>query len=927
MTWEELLEVYADKNPRRSNGGLYALSGFDFQIKVYIANLVEQFSSSTRYEIGLKGGPLLESFSDLFTPIDDRAVCIQVKRAADKKTLLSKVAKEFIQLESFFMGEGVESSQRPKYRLVVQSETLGSDWSWSDIKPAQTKEGGIQNAESVWQSLIDERRVDLLVCSDPWWRIISATMPIMDTPFEFARQAVTLCLERREHTATDLRVRLADLYQKMRRSPNANRTLALNREDFESKSSYPSRLMVGYQPSLELLSDGQYLTRPTLINELCDRIEDSMVRDTLVDQCGLNIVWIAGKSGSGKSAFLLQVMGEMVGRGKHVVWASHKVSMIAPLLEDSIGGHQDYGAPDLIFVDDLYAPRNRNGLNLSSLENLVQYHTYAKWPVIVTCGPTEFLDSMSRDLLGFSFNFIPWQLPLLSEEEIPVFESWFRLHNPDIEKVARTKMGEEGLIVSMAFSWKYEDMSRSGFARRFRARLETQSLTAILQLHLSLNRLYIWSPLAWLSEIELENFRSLNQDEDFRLLEFGIQGELIRLTHPHISNIIYLAIRGTNSIALANDLANVINRCIPSDMETAKRLFRALCSHESTIRNRLRKVDFAHLADRCSATLRAWVASNEINIDARTDVMVSLACLHAERPEARLETILEIEGGLLGLARAEARANAKTWATSWCRLQAYYDKNTDLYKDALDWLVLNVGEKGWYPIWIRVHSWAEMSNLHQMRSSLMSVGISTLREDWDRPGCNMLWRMLLDGTVEKERNQLLFEAFNLLLESIQAGLPGPSWEYLWQDLLKEELFEEKAIRLRLLIAGSKWLIGREELKSWAFVFHLILNDPHLPHGADDYLVPLGVRWIESDLFRSNWIVAWEAIIGFKRCPLSAVSSLLKCGREWLGEQTEHPRWTQVWELLLEKSAGSEREEHPAHGLRLQHRRPRSRDRG
>lgn len=43
---KSLLERYRQAEPRRSTGGLHALAGFDFQLRVFLADFVEALARS-----------------------------------------------------------------------------------------------------------------------------------------------------------------------------------------------------------------------------------------------------------------------------------------------------------------------------------------------------------------------------------------------------------------------------------------------------------------------------------------------------------------------------------------------------------------------------------------------------------------------------------------------------------------------------------------------------------------------------------------------------------------------------------------------------------------------------------------------------------------------------------------------------------------
>lgn len=93
-TLRELLEQYARENPRRATGGIYSLAVFDFQLRLYLAELVDHLSSGTPT-------PLVEAFSDIVRPTsDDRLVMVQVKLTLNQNSL-RKAADEVAVIDEF----------------------------------------------------------------------------------------------------------------------------------------------------------------------------------------------------------------------------------------------------------------------------------------------------------------------------------------------------------------------------------------------------------------------------------------------------------------------------------------------------------------------------------------------------------------------------------------------------------------------------------------------------------------------------------------------------------------------------------------------------------------------------------------------------------------------------------------------------------
>src|SRR5262249_25458310 len=131
----------------------------------------------------------------------------------------------------------------------------------------------------------------------------------------------------------------------------------LEMKDFtEVELSRLRPLEVGRRPSLPLLRDRQFMPRPARVAEACAEIT-SMLEDDAEGFYQLDMFWIEGRSGSGKSVLLLQVMQELVAAGRRVAWLKDDASLLLPILDavQPLRAQPGVATPELIFIDDLYA--------------------------------------------------------------------------------------------------------------------------------------------------------------------------------------------------------------------------------------------------------------------------------------------------------------------------------------------------------------------------------------------------------------------------------------------------------------------------------------------------------------------------------------------------------------------------------------------
>lgn len=99
-----LLTEYAKAEPRRALGGLYALAGFDFQLRVYVAKLAEDLAGGD--DISGAGAVFIEALSDLAKTDSQGLVCIQVKRTLTPAALKS-AADEALAIDRFLSTQDV----------------------------------------------------------------------------------------------------------------------------------------------------------------------------------------------------------------------------------------------------------------------------------------------------------------------------------------------------------------------------------------------------------------------------------------------------------------------------------------------------------------------------------------------------------------------------------------------------------------------------------------------------------------------------------------------------------------------------------------------------------------------------------------------------------------------------------------------------
>ncbi len=493
--------------------------------------------------------------------------------------------------------------------------------------------------------------------------------------------------------------------------------------------------------------------------------------------------------------------------------------------------------PGFVFIDDLYSPTNQQRIDLPELETVVGTRPFDRWPVIVTCGPPEFYDRLERESSGGTLHLERWSLPLVEIQppttggpaEADLFTAWYQERTGEQPQRGSAFDRDRGLMISMAYELRFEDpRALKPFAIRFRDRLKADDLDQKLVLPLALNRLYLLAPAEWLDEPDRERFEAINRENDFSIVDLGGDGEFLRLTHPHISNEIYRAIREpATPRAFANDLAEAMRRAMASNDTTLRLLLRALSSADPRI---------------------------------------------TERLEERLGH------PLLAAARTALRNAGPAWTSNWQPLRAAYPGEMDLLADAVEWLHEPASERSqsWSFVWEEVWNQRGLSGLPFDERTLVLCARGWLERQWDQEDWHFVWTKLVNqlpsepsdsnsaGIVELGWQWLSHEP-SFTRQGVVPHDNLAAWAYVWQDLIKQQRFTSDPARSDLLKLGVAWLEGREDRSEWNYVWQrLVESRNEITAVQRDGLLRLGREWLvlptnrprpEWDKLLENWIDA------------------------------------------------------------------------
>ena len=701
---ESLLDVlarYVEASPRRAWGGLYALSGFDYQLRSYLAAFADALAAASNIEAAGTDFemPLLEVFSDTVQVSDERTVFVQLKRRLTMASMKA-AAEEFVAIDTFLESEAPALRDGARYQVVAQAGDGQLTWDSVSLPGNPTIE-----CCNRFTALRDEGRLaPPRLEPDPWWHLLATVYPVLDDPMDFAREALELCLRRRDIGPVAVRDGIFNGFARRRRDRNST-VKFLRPTDFETQADLTRDVLVGHTPSLDLLRRGHYMDRTHHVtaaraglNKLLDQRAGNLYRS-------LDVFWIDGRSGKGKSALLLQIMRDLVVDGALVAWLDISRDNLIELLAHYPQWQGTRPLPEYIFVDDLYDPQNQLILNTFTLASMIDRSPYVDWPVLVTCGTPEFHVALTRDVGDTGVQVHPWRLPHVDRSESQALRAWFEERTGAPPKSGDAFDHDDGLIISMSYEMKYGSISQddhlTAFGRRFRQRLEAAGLIDALRKPLALNRLYIWAPTQWLTEDQFEKLDELNDDSDFSFLEAERRtgdwtGDYLKVTHPHLSDAIYRAIRKpATPRSFGNDLVNSFDLALKTDSRTARRILRVLADGHS----RLALLDMKAVASGCA---RIWTENGEAvaGFDLLTiaDAWTSWAVWAARDPQ------VAVDPDSLTRARKALPTDPPVWAALWERLWRAYPGDVGLAADAASWLSepQTWGLRDWSFIWEKV---------------------------------------------------------------------------------------------------------------------------------------------------------------------------------------------------------------------------------
>lgn len=545
--WGELVELqkkWLEDYPRRAQGGQVAIRGFDYQIKLFLLKVVEQWVSQStieKSEYKTSFVPLMESLSDILDIKKELIVASQVKYILRSSSLGEA-------LDEFSIIYNLAKSTSPHLLSVLRFKLISSRSELQDVK--KSTDGWIERnkdkVDSDFGSLIsistdpnpEYRLLALLAnelqCSEPLTVLQRWIGIIVD-----ASVTGTTLL----HSGRYIWDQLHAMWRAMR-PPNGLYIWQSN--DTPPQEILPGAVLTGQRPNIRHLRDGFFHRRR--IYDDVGNIFVKWVQELIADQDYLDklpIFWIGGRSGSGKSVALLHLLSILTEQGvSPVIWLGHHTSLLPSALHFALNNKSQsisiIGLDDPYVVEDGVSPHWDDFF--ASAHSIMQNEGARRLPILVACGPTEQADLFRNDY-GEYLHFFRFDMPYDTDKEHPVLQEWYfhRTGNPP-PKIDNSNT----LLVQLFFQWdKHETIAE--FSTRLKERLslddEDKAILHKVSRILALNRLYIgYCISAVRNDLTPRQADQLDWLEgDLHLGEREIDGKSgYWLLHAHLANSVFL---------------------------------------------------------------------------------------------------------------------------------------------------------------------------------------------------------------------------------------------------------------------------------------------------------------------------------------------------------------------------------------------------
>lgn len=926
-----LSRAWEAKHSRKASGGAYALSGFGFQFSLALLEVLERW-------VALEGGDravptvFVELLSDVVKGTLGGPLVVTQVKSSQSPAAIRRGLEDLQTVYEVAATEVPKELSRIELELAFRKGKPGDAWPVVEAWAAEDPEarGPVAAAVSVNVYPDPENRIYSLLVNK-----LNAPEPV--TLFYrwlggmMAAAGKTTPEERRaalEQSAKSIWEDLVELEQAGELRGGAYLWSPTDRPPDQVREG---KVLKGKQPTVAHLRKGFFADRPDVLGRVRARFERWLAERAKAEvQTTVPMFWIGGRSGSGKSALLLQFLSSLQEEGTGpVLWLSNKNERLAEAARWAREAFQSE-RPPVMGIDDPYAPDGPRdlvwGRFLAELTPNLEAGEGEGVPILVCAGPSEQAEAFARDFSS-DFDIEVVELEREQPEELARLRGWYE------ERTGAEAPGPEDgnvLLVQLFFEWQTGERLDE-FAQRFRRRLEEADrqaedgdLVSALAEVLALNRIYVGYPpedmRQRLSPSQADVLQRLQEEEHIAIdEEQGRSG--VWMGHPHLANEIYEAWfpRQTADNQRRDHFVAASRACLRSGERAAEMMApiravaQALEADSDILRGRVDPEFVAALPELYVAAretepempidqLSLWievqrVADVSFDPDPLEDVLPRIEPSLCEDPSAaRLcETLISsfdrwpaAQREQLAAAITDLLARMPDWP-GWPRVAAAAARTHAMpgLADLLDrWLELRLAR--------HASGWVQQAALEAYPDDprFEAHALRLLREHPKHPAWGRTW-VTLWGRRPGE------ELVDIAIEWLRVNDADRSWTFVWRALF-DSVTDAKA-KERVAETGLKWLEANQEHAGWAVVLDA-LWDEYSPR-----LDELGRAWLEEadvnrEAFGIVWCTLWDS--GYKppefrragEAALRRMSTSLRAWERVLACLVSEDASDEVWEV-------------------------------
>jgi hypothetical protein len=901
---------------QRPLAGRRSLAGFNYQLSLSLGAFFKGLFSGDP-----AAAQAFEGMSDIAELSQGLLYVTQVKLTLSTERL-KEAYLEFLVVDRFLEERFPEVREATRYRVLCSALR-------SRVREDLTAEElGLSDADGHRWEALRPRLLPFEVRGDPSLDLVLSLWSQVRRPYAFVTGLRGLLLERLSEGATSAAIsrELVERLEGERVETPPPGTI-LSPADFADRSAGESDVLIGRRPSPDDIARGCFMEREHRLQPVVEKVLAALAAGgaSRGGERRLQVVWIAGGSGTGKSVLLLQTLARLTGEADVPLHSlRHLVSQLPAALDFWL--RQDQAA--VVAVDDLFAPEFRG----ADLWQRIHEAAAASPPIVlVTCGPTDYLEAFERqeDRHGL-LELQRLDLPPLDPGERIAYGTWYarRTGGAEVPQVRASNLTIASFLLERQ---RQGDADLGQFAARLAERLTAHGVAAEFLAALAANRLGVPAPMR-LFEGRRDAFQRFIDEGLCQRRDVAGQQEAVLWFHQALANAIYEELVAA---AAVEERALHLERFFQSlvDDPDAVKPFLDLLGKgqnprlpEEVACEVLRKIGQA-LAHREPPNLKIslmflWQAEAKAR-DLPVDRI--LPAQHLRRWMASPAVGAQGWGLLFQLywerlvvgARNEAAGDAVEWLERngelgewsyvWRLLWKERCREANLMELARRWLGPHAASRAWSYVFQDLFDrgmrfgWLRDAAIQGLEKAPITMADPYLWREARQLGIpseqllGLLTRRLSGCRVPKLRSkgvQLIVELANQAgWHAVHDGLAGCQEEPGWSHLLRDLVPIRAAHLDHLMRIGRAWLAGREDRADWNYLWQGLLEQAP----EDGALRAIGREWLTGREDRAEWSYILRRLLNLA----PEDQKLRAAGRAWLAGREDRAEWSYTLRRLLE----------------------------